>query len=240
MLRIPIVGVIPLPGNRVIVYDRVLQQDMYYKGIVILSYTVRYPYFISNRYQITLDKLNHYYRTRAYMYVKTDIMKLYQMAMVEYENAVANNFPIRPFDIITVYEVTYNRDCVLSLYFDKYEYTGGAHGMTIRTSDSWNITCSSPIGIDDIFLITDDINAYVIGVIVEQIDQEAKAEAESFPYFEDYANLVKENFNPKNFYLNDRGVIIYFQHYEIAPYSSGISEFLLPYGLGGATRPRYC
>lgn len=229
-----------LPGNRVIVYDKILQQDMYYKGIVILTYTVRYPFFTSDRYQITLDKLNSYYQTRAYMYVKSDIMKLYQMAMVEYEYAIANDFPVRTFDAVTVYEITYNRDCVLSLYFERYEYTGGAHGMTIRTSDSWNIACSSPIRIKDLFLMADDVNAFVTDLIVEQIDQEAMAEVEFFPYFEDYQTLVKENFNTKNFYLNNKGVIIYYQHYEIAPYASGIPEFLLPYGIGGAIRPRYC
>ncbi|TAH74814.1 MAG: DUF3298/DUF4163 domain-containing protein [Anaerolineaceae bacterium] len=229
-----------LPGNRVIIYDKVLQQDMYYKGVVILSYTVRYPYFSSDKYQIALDKLNHYYKTRAYKYVKTNIMMLYQMAMVEYEYAKANNFPVRPFDVVTVYEITYNRHCVLSLYFDRYEYTGGAHGMTIRTSDSWNIACSSPIRINDLFLIPEDVNAFITDTIVEQIDQEVLAEMEFFPYFENYETLVKENFNPNNFYLNDRGVIIYFQLYEIAPYASGIPEFLLPYGIGGAVRPRYC
>lgn len=227
-------------NNQVTVYDKVLQQDMYYKGIVILSYTVRYPYFTSNRYQITLDKLNSYYKTRAYMYVKKDIMKLYQMAMVEYEYAVSNDFPVRPFDVVTVYDVTYNKDCVLSLYFDSYEYTGGAHGMTTRVSDTWNIVGSSPIRIEDLFLNTDDVSTFVTNAIVEQIDQEALLETEFFPYFEDYHDLVKQNYNPKNFYLNDRGVIVYFQLYEIGPYASGIQEFLLPYGLGGAIRPRYC
>ena len=229
-----------MPRKRVIVYDKVLQQDMYYKGVVILSYTVRYPYFALDKYQITLDKLNHYYKTEAYMYVKTNIAKLYQAAMVEYEYAVANNFPVRPFDVVSVYEITYNSDCVLSLYFDRYEYTGGAHGITIRTSDSWNIACSSLIKISDLFLIPEDVNTFITDMIVEQIDHELMAEAEGFPYFENYEALVKEHFNPKNFYLNNRGVIMYFQQYEIAPYARGIPEFLLPYGIGGAVRPRYC
>lgn len=229
-----------MPGNRLIVYDKSLQQDMYYKGVLILSYTVRYPCFVSNSYQIMLAKLNHYYKTKAYRYVKVNIMKLFQTAMVEYEYAVANNIPVRPFDAVTVYEITYNKDCVLSLYFDRYEYTGGAHGVTIRTSDSWNIANSSPIRISDLFFIPEDINAFIADTILEQIDQELIVDSEGFQYFEDYETLVKEKFNPNNYYLNNRGVIIYFQQYEIAPYASGIREFLLPFGIGGAVRPRYC
>lgn len=233
-------GVSLLLGNRVIVYDKVLQQDMYYKGTVILSYTVRYPYFASNSYQITLDKINHYYKTEAYIYVKKNIGDLFQIAMVEYEYAMANNFPVRPFDLVTVYEVTYNKDCVISLYFDRYEYTGGAHGMTTRSSDSWNIANSTPIKLNDLFLTQDDVDAFVTDAIVGQIDQMAMAEVEVFPYFENYKALVNENYNPKNFYIDSRGIIVYFQLYEIAPYASGIPEFLLPYGIGGLTRPRYC
>lgn len=229
-----------MPENRVIVYDKVLQQDMYYKGVVILSYTVRYPYFTSDRYQIALDKLNHYYKTIAYMYVKSDIRKLSQTAMVEYEYAMANNFPVRPFDAVTVYDVTYNRNCALSLYFDRYEYRGGAHGMTSRTSDSWNIANSIPIRLNDLFLLPDNVNAFVSDAIVEQIDQVVMAEVEAFPYFEDYETLVKANFDCRNFYLNSRGVLVYYQPYEIAPYASGIPEFLLPYGIGGPIRPSYC
>lgn len=229
-----------MSNSHLVIYDKVLQQDMYYKGTVILSYTVRYPYFTSIKYQRTLDKLNHYYKVRAYMYVKKDIMNLYQNAIIEYEYAVANNFPVRPFDLVTVYEVTYNQDCVLSLYFDRYEYTGGAHGMTTRTSDSWNIVNSSPIRINELFLMTEDVDSIVTDAIVEQIDSEVLAEVEFFPYFEDYRTLVIENFDPNYFYLNDRGVIVYFQLYEIAPYASGIPEFLLLYGSSGPIRPRYC
>ena len=229
-----------MPENKVVVYDKVLQQDLYYKGTVILSYTVRYPHFTSKKYQVTLDKLNHYYKTEAYMYVQKDIMKLYQTAMVEYEYAQANNFPVRPFDAVTVYEVTYNRDCTLSLYFDRYEYTGGAHGITIRTSDSWNIVCSSPIRINELFLMDDDVSAFIIDTIIEQIDSKVMANVENFPYFENYHTLVMENYNPNYFYLNARGVIVYFQLYEIAPYVAGITEFLLPYSSSGPIRPRYC
>ena len=56
-----------MSDNRITVYDMVLRQDMYYKGVVILSYTVRYPLFISYRHQITLDKLNQYYKTEAHV-----------------------------------------------------------------------------------------------------------------------------------------------------------------------------
>lgn len=229
-----------MPKSRVIVYDKVLKQDMYYKGTVILSYTVRYPYFSFDRYQNTLDKINYYYQTEAHTYVKTNINRLFQQAMVEYEYALANNFPVRPFDVVTVYNVTYNKNCALSLYFDRYEYTGGAHGTTRRTSDTWNIANSTLVGLKDLFLIPNDIYSFVTNSIVKQIDKIKSSDSEAFPYFENYEALVRDNFNYKNFYLSNKGIVIYFQLYEIAPYASGIPEFILPYGIGGPIRPRFC
>ena len=240
MLKIPILDVEHLSEDMIFVYEDVIQDDLYYKGQLILSYTVKFPRFISACYQVALDKINNYYKTKANMYVQTDIGNLYQNAAVDYEYAVSNNFPVRSFEVITEFVVTYNRDCVLSLYFDRYEYTGGAHGSTVRTSDTWNVACSSPVRLDSLFPFAYDLDEYVTDNIARQINQLAMTEAESFPYFDDYEVLVREHFNPYSFYLTYKDVIIYYQQYDIAPYSTGIPEFLIPYGIGAAIRPRYC
>ena len=76
MLRIAIVGVNPLPANIVGVKEKVLQENMYYKYNMILSYTIRYPYFTSHKYQDTLNKINSYYE--AHIYVRTHAWDLYR------------------------------------------------------------------------------------------------------------------------------------------------------------------
>ena len=49
-------------------------------------------------------------------------------------------------------------------------------------------------------------------------------------YFDNYCKLVLETFNPQNFYiLSDSLFAIYFQQYDIAPYSSGIPVFEINY-----------
>ena len=63
--------------------------------------------------------------------------------------------------------------------------------------------------------ITEAINDYVERKL-DRIDK----------YFEDACSLVLETFNPQNYYLTtEKEVIIYFQEYDIAPYSSGIPIF---------------
>jgi len=216
-----------LQGYRVIVREKVLKQDMYYKNSVIMRYTIKYPQFISETYQTIASKLNSLYRTKAVMYEKSNVMNLYQMAMVEYEYSIANNFPVRPFEAMVSYEITYNQNCAISLYFDQYEYAGGAHGLTIRYSDSWNLEKSRRIELSDLFPHKAHYRDFLIHTIDKQIEQELEQEESMF--FDNYETLVNESFRMNNFYLTKEGVMIYFQQYDIAPYASGIPTFLIAY-----------
>jgi len=222
-----------MPFCHISVADKALTNSLYYKGQAILSYTVRYPFFYSMKDLLILDQLNAYYSTKAMMYIKKDIVNLYQRAMVDYEYSVANDFPVRPYEVLVGYQVTYNRDCILSLYFDRYEYTGGAHGSTVRTSDSWNIACSRPLTLMDLFPPDTNVRQYIIDRINEQIQTEAQYG--SMIYFDDYENLVEQYLNLSNFYLTEDGIVIFFQQYDIAPYSTGIPEFLIPYAIEDAS-----
>jgi len=227
-----------MEGYSFIVKEQELQQDLYYKGHMIMTYTIKYPEFYSNTFQTLADKLNSFYRTRASMYEKKVIKNLYQQAMVEYEYSVANNFPVREFEAYEDFNVTYNQDCVLSLYFDQYEYTGGAHGMTIRSSDTWDLQRSKKMVLSDLFEKEQDYNAYVIAQINQQIAEDIASGDDM--YFEDYQHLVVNNFKPNNFYLTEEGAVFYYQHYDIAPYAAGIRTFLIPYSPDGIVEPSCC
>ena len=182
------------------------------------------------------NKLNVLYKTKAVMYEKSNIMNLYQMAMVEYEYSVANDFPIRQFEAFVDYTITYNQNCIVSMYFDQYEYAGGAHGLTVRYSDSWNFSKSKRIELAELFPHRNHYREYVIQMIDHEIEQQLAQE--SSMYFDNYEQLVNENFKANNFYLTKEGVVIYFQQYDIAPYASGIPTFLIPYGPNSAVLPR--
>jgi hypothetical protein len=172
------------------------------------------------------------------MYERSNIMNLYQMAMVEYEYSVVNNFPIHQFEAYTDFFVTYNENCAVSLYFDQYEYAGGAHGLTVRYSDTWNLQKSKRIDLNELFPGRADYREYIIETIDLQIQNQI-AKGEDY-YFENYSQLVSENFKVNSFYLTPEGVVIYFQQYDIAPYSSGLPTFLIPYSQMGPIPPTCC
>ena len=217
------------------VEERILQQDLYYKEHKVMSYTIKYPEFYSEEFALIVDKLNVLYRTNAKVYEKTLVNNFYQQAMVEYEYSIANGFPIRVFEVFVDYNITYNKNCTLSLYFDQYEYTGGAHGMTVRTSDTWDLIRSRMMKLKDFFICDDAYQEYVITNISIQIAEQIAAGDDM--YFDDYFHLVRENFKPNNFYLVDEGIVIYYDLYDIAPYAAGIRTFLIPFRKGIVLEP---
>lgn len=225
-----------MESAHMIVKEKVIQQDMYYKNHNILQYTIKYPKFFSQTFRTLANKLNTLYRTKAVMYERSNVMNLYQMAMVEYEYSVAHNYPVHQFEAYVAYEVTYNQNCVLSIYFDQYEYTGGAHGLTIRTSDTWDLQRSRRMELSDFFPNWNDYEDDIIQIIIKQIENQM-AEG-NVMFFNNYEELVKSAFKTNNYYLSRDGVVIYFQQYDIAPYAAGLPTFTIPFGPGGAMPPR--
>lgn len=214
---------------KIVIQENILQDDMYYKDQVVLKYRIKYPKFISDNklIQKKVMELNILYTAKALIYRMNNIMKLYKMAVEEYEISMENNYPIRVYESVIDYNITYNHNYLISLYFDKYEYTGGAHGNTIRYSDTWDIVKGRELELYEFFPGMQNYEEYILRMIDKQIAEDIK-NGNNY-YFEDYTQLVRENFNSENFYLEKDGIIIYYQQYEIAPYASGIRTFLIPY-----------
>lgn len=152
------------------------------------------------------------------------INQLYPTAIEDYKSRTQEGFPFNAYEAILDYHITYNKNCFLSLYSDNYQFTGGAHGSTLRSSHTFNLKTGNAVHLSTFF------KGNYQQTITEEIIKQADAiMAEDPVLFEDYKELIVENFNANNFYLTDNGVVIYYQQYEIAPYSTGIVEFLIPY-----------
>lgn len=66
---------------------------------------------------------------------------------------------------------------------------------------------------------------YILQEINNQI--EVNKENNSIVYFDNTCQLVLNNFKFNQFYLTENSLAIFFQNYDIAPYSSGIPIFYI-------------
>ncbi|RBP70118.1 uncharacterized protein DUF3298 [Alkalibaculum bacchi] len=195
--------------------------------IEILTLNIKYP--IVNVYNSPRaeEMINNQISMQVNEYIKYATNTLYNQAMNTYIDSLKNNFPFHGYEAYMEYTITYNGNCFLSLYVDKYEFTGGAHGNTIRTSNTWELCTGESIYLYCFFEPHTDYTHMIIQEIITQTGENLKENPGI--YFDDYKDLIIKNFNPYSFYMSSNEITIYYQQYDIAPYSTGIVEFTIPY-----------
>lgn len=200
----------------------VMENELTYRGSVIVRYKIEYPQICSNCFNVRQFNSDNYCKALELEdYAKNE---LFQDAMDLFDYNCSNGYPTMVFELIYQYNITFNSEPIVSLYADEYIYTGGAHGSTIRTSQTWNLRCNRQISLNDICSNNPNYILCILREINRQVEEKG---VENF--FEDYCSLILETFNPNQFYLTPEYVVIYFQQYDIAPYSTGIPEFCIGY-----------
>ena len=204
-----------------------LKDELKYEGIVVLTYRIEYPEIVSSDYEFGKDAFNRYNKEKALSYENYVKTQLYNNAIELYKYNSSNGYPIMVYEIVTEFNVTYNEEEIVSLYIDTYEFSGGAHGNTIRSSQNWDLS----VGILLPLYCFYPNNPYFILEILKGVIEQIRIEIEegTNQYFDDFCCLVLESFNPENYYLTKDSIAIFFQQYDIAPYSSGIPVFNIPY-----------
>lgn len=206
---------------------KIIKGELKYKNTVILTYKIEYPEIISSNYEKGKNEFNEYNKNKALSFEKYIKEKLLTEAKEVYDYNLANGYPIMVFEAILTYTITFNENQFISLYYDQYEFTGGAHGNTIRTSQTWNLEIAKLLPLS--YFYPD--NPYYAINILNNINKQIKEQIASGNnyYFDNYCELILETFKLENYYLTKDALAIFFQQYDIAPYSSGIPVFYIPY-----------
>lgn len=200
------------------------EDELKYNGVTLLTYRIEYPEFCSSCFIRCLAIVNRFYKDRALEFKRYCETELFGMAVAQYIGDMENNFPVRVFDAQQIFEVTCLCSCIISLYVDRYEYTGGAHGNTIRSSQTWKLQKCAIVWLRQLVCCPPDYITYILSEVQAQIEENPDI------YFDNYEELIVETFNENSYYCTLEGIVVYYQQYDIAPYSSGIREFLIPYG----------
>ncbi|MCI9070508.1 DUF3298 and DUF4163 domain-containing protein [Clostridium sp.] len=131
-----------------------------------------------------------------------------------------NPAPLMPYQLYARYKVTNNSD-VISFYIDYYQFSGGAHGVTTRMAYNVDNLTGNKIQLKDMF--KDNYNYK--DIINKEINRQISKDPDRYFSGKDGFNGIVDN---QNFYVKNNTIVIYFGLYEIAPYASGISEFIIP------------
>lgn len=209
------------------IFQKLLEDAMTYHDMPVFIYKIYYPCFTTTCSAAAAESINRHYTENALAAETHCRTVLYPQAVETARYIVDKKPPFNSYTFDSVYQVTYNQNCVTSLYFDSYTFMGGAHGATFRNSDTWDFSTGSRMALKDFYPHGASFTEYLFINIEQQIAERLKTTPGS--YFDNYAQLLRDNFHPENYFLKPEGIVIYYQQYDIAPYSTGLPEFLIPF-----------
>lgn len=147
-------------------------------------------------------------------------------AMQYNEDIVKDGLSPLPFEYIESYSTIPSLNPYYTIEFFKYQYSGGAHGISNVHYMVIDTNALRIIELKDVFKETINYKAIINDYIKKQIDLRTMA-GEYFFTGSDGFQSIKEN---QPFFINEKGnLIIVFNVYEIAPYAAGILFFTIPY-----------
>ena len=122
-------------------------------------------------------------------------------------------------ELLAYYELKNNQRGILSLNLIVYSFTGGAHGMTIIKSLTFDTKTGEMYSLSELFK-TDSNYVKKLSDIIEGKIKDWNIELLDPPF--------KGIRGDQDFYIADTSLVIYFQLYEITPYYWGFPYFPIP------------
>lgn len=189
----------------------------------VLTLTLRWPKLPEER--AAQRRIGRYYRQVAEQWKARWEVVLYRQACAALAEAREQSRPFHPWEAMLGYTVAYNENGLLSLCLDAYEYTGGAHGMTVRCAGTWDLCAGCPRSLGSFFPPRCHWRRLIVRKVREQwAARLAQGETLSLDGWEQSAAA---DFDPERFYLTDEGLTVFYPLYTLAPYAEGMPAFVI-------------
>lgn len=200
-------------------WKRVLQCE----GEPVLTISLRWPKLPDST--PALRRVGRYYRHVADQWRARWEVCLYARACAERASLRERCLPFHPWEAVLDFTVTYNEKGLFSLYMDAYEFTGGAHGSTVRCGDVWDLVCGMPRPLPSFFPQGSRWRRDSIAAVREEIKRQIASG--EYMYLDGWYEAAAAEFDPCRFYLTDQGVTVFYPLYTLAPYVEGIPAFVV-------------
>lgn len=189
------------------------------KSLPGASIKAEYPHISGLKSKSVQRKLNSLFKARAEAFVKKSVKEMKQSGPSPSGHE---------YEFLGTYNVTYNKNGILSLYEQTYAYTGGAHGNSYREGLTFRLEDGKLLTLDELLRANPNYRQIVDPAIAQQLQQ-------TQGYFGNFKTIGP---NP-SYYVKDEGVVIFFPLYEYLPYVNGFPEFYFPFSqlLPAGTNP---
>lgn len=118
-------------------------------------------------------------------------------------------------ELIANFEIKNNQRGILSLNLIVYSFTGGAHGMTVVKSLTFNVKNGHVYTLKELFKPNSNYVKEISTIISKDIENW------NVDVIEPFSTIQPD----QDFYIADTSIVIYFQLYDLAPYYWGFPYF---------------
>lgn len=130
-----------------------------------------------------------------------------------------------PYEYKVSYEL-FSTPGVISVVFNSYAYTGGAHGQDNILTLALSVRGGEDLRYADIFADTDGLYTFLSDYVYAALRPKLGDIWQGSPMFTEGLEPVESSF--KNFAVTPEGLTIYFPTYQIAPHSEGQQVCAVP------------
>ncbi len=117
--------------------------------------------------------------------------------------------------VTATFEIKTNERGILSLTLINYAFSGGAHGMTINKSLTFDVTTGKSFQLSELFKPGSDYVNIISDIVAAQIKER------DITLLDEFKGIAPN----QDYYIADKSLVIYFQLYELAAYVYGILHF---------------
>lgn len=199
-------------------------------NIVFYIYIINVKAISNNEYKIE-EKTNNY-KIIVY-YPKTDYSKLnnvindkiYGYIKEFKEDVNSSDYPINQYYSLIILYDSYEYDNYISYIFRIEDYTGGAHPNHRIYTVVYDIKNNEIITINNLI----NINQNILNIFSENSREVLKNNNRITSLTMLYEGTKPKTENFQNFVFSKDGIILFFQHYQVAPYSQGEFNVVINY-----------
>ena len=186
-------------------------------------FDISYPVFYNVRngyFQVDKRILDNLNKT-VYSNVETFRNGLYEEMAQYNKTAAENNLPKRVYQVNTTYDITFNKNHILSfiLFLTSISTNEGPEYEELY-SFNIDLLTGNQLTLKDLF----NPNVDYITMLSNYINNQIAEKPNLF-----YENTVIEIPDSQAFYITDKGIVLYFAEDEIAPSEAGIPKFLISF-----------
>ena len=218
-----------------------IKKTMKYNEADILQINIKYPQirlkaYTNQIHEKSLKRINKFYDSISKYFMKFSERVLYKYAVSEYlditktvgkdsnEYAKIHSQPFKQFGAVLNFEVTYNKNNFLCIYFDANIYSGKGRGNITRKAHIWDLSHGMIIPSNRFADFTSDNKKKICSYICEIMKNQTER-GEEYYINTDFKTVYKY-FNSKNMFITDRGYNFFFPQNSLSPAECGIVSFL--------------